>query len=178
MSLLFNVLSELIITFLPMSKRLLISWLQSPSAVILGPPQNKVCHCPHCCPIYLPWSDGTRCHDLSVIMITKCGSILLNQKVTIKIWLFNSIFEPKFCFSFGLVLKVFHFLLWSAEELGAGEGESVWLLKVSEFRSMWYYLWWYIFKGQSDKVCKVDCEFINEFSPEHISGFFSSWEVP
>ena len=41
MSLLFNMLSRLIITFLPKSKRLLILWLQSPSAVILGPP-NKV----------------------------------------------------------------------------------------------------------------------------------------
>ena len=40
MSLLFNVLSRLIITFLPRSKHLLISWLQSPSAVILEPPQK------------------------------------------------------------------------------------------------------------------------------------------
>ena len=39
MSLLFNMLSRLIITFLPRSKFLLISWLQSPSAVILGPPK-------------------------------------------------------------------------------------------------------------------------------------------
>ena len=38
MSLLFNVLSRLVITFLPRSKRLFISWLQSPSAVILEPP--------------------------------------------------------------------------------------------------------------------------------------------
>ena len=42
MSLLFNMLSRLVITFLPTSKRLLISWLQSPSAVILEPPKNKV----------------------------------------------------------------------------------------------------------------------------------------
>ena len=42
MSLLFNMLSRLVITFLPRNKRLLISWLQSPSAVILEPPQNKV----------------------------------------------------------------------------------------------------------------------------------------
>ena len=41
MSLLFNMLSRLIITFLPRSKRLLISWLQSPSAVILEPPKIK-----------------------------------------------------------------------------------------------------------------------------------------
>ena len=38
-SLLFNMLSRLVITFLPRSKRLLILWLQSPSAVILGPPK-------------------------------------------------------------------------------------------------------------------------------------------
>ena len=42
MSLLFNILSRLVITFLPRSKHLLISWLQSPSAVILEPPQNKL----------------------------------------------------------------------------------------------------------------------------------------
>ena len=41
MALLFNVLSRLVITFLLRSKRLLISWLQSPSAVILEPPKNK-----------------------------------------------------------------------------------------------------------------------------------------
>ena len=41
MSLLFNMLSRLIITFLPRSKRLLISWLPSSSAVILEPPKIK-----------------------------------------------------------------------------------------------------------------------------------------
>ena len=41
MSLLFNMLPKLVITFLPKSKRLLISWLQSPSAVILEPPKIK-----------------------------------------------------------------------------------------------------------------------------------------
>ena len=41
MSLLFNMLSRLVITFLPRSKRLLISWLQSPSAVILEPKKRK-----------------------------------------------------------------------------------------------------------------------------------------
>ena len=53
-SLLFNMLSRLVITFLPRSKRLLISWLQSPSAVIFGAQKYKVCHCFHCFPIYLP----------------------------------------------------------------------------------------------------------------------------
>ena len=51
MSLLFNMLCRLVITFLPRSKHLLISWLQSPSAVILEPPKIK-CHCFHCFPIY------------------------------------------------------------------------------------------------------------------------------
>ena len=41
MSLLLNMLSRLVITFLPRSKRLLISWLQSPSALILEPPKIK-----------------------------------------------------------------------------------------------------------------------------------------
>ena len=51
MSLLFNMLSRLVITFFPRSKRLLISWLKSPSAVILEPPKIKsatvspsICH--------------------------------------------------------------------------------------------------------------------------------------
>ena len=66
MSLLFNMLSKLVIAFLPRNKHLLITWLQSPSAVIFGAPQNKVCHC---FPIYLLWSDGTRCHDFSFLNV-------------------------------------------------------------------------------------------------------------
>ena len=63
MSLLYNMLSRrLVITFLPRSKDLLISWLQSPSAVILEP--KNVCCCFQCFAIYFPWSDGTSCHDL------------------------------------------------------------------------------------------------------------------
>ena len=66
MSLVFNMLSRLVITFLPSSKRLLISWLQSPSAVDFGAQKNKVSHC---FSIYLPWSDGTGCHDLSFLNV-------------------------------------------------------------------------------------------------------------
>ena len=66
MSLLFNMLSRLVLAFLPRSKRLLISWLQSPSAVILEPKKIK-CQCFHCFSIYLPWSDGTGYHDLSFL---------------------------------------------------------------------------------------------------------------
>ena len=70
MSLLLNMLPRLVTTFLPRSKRLLISCLQSPSAVILEPPKIKsflfvsiaspsICH----------EVDGTRCHDLSFLNV-------------------------------------------------------------------------------------------------------------
>ena len=63
MSLLFNILSTFVIAFLPRRKHLLISCLQSPSAVILEP-KKIVCHCCHCFPVHLPGSEGTRCLDL------------------------------------------------------------------------------------------------------------------
>ena len=66
---LLNTLSRLVIAFLPRSKCLLISWLQSPSAGILEPLQNKIFHGFHCFSIYLPWSDGTGCHDLSFLNV-------------------------------------------------------------------------------------------------------------
>ena len=68
-SLLFSMLSRFVIAFLPRIKRLLISWLQSPSAVILEPKKVKSVACFHCFPIYLPWSDGTGCHDLSFLNV-------------------------------------------------------------------------------------------------------------
>ena len=67
-SLLFNMLSTFVIAFLPRSKCLLISWLQSSSAVILELPKI-ICHCFHCFPIYLPQGDGTGCHDLSFLNV-------------------------------------------------------------------------------------------------------------
>ena len=89
MSLLFNRLSKLVITFLPRSKRLLISWLQSSSAVTLEPPPNKVFHC---FPIYFPWSDGTRCHDLR-----KC-------------WALSQLFHSPLLLSSRSFLVTLHFL--------------------------------------------------------------------
>ena len=64
MSLLFDMLSRFIVAFLPRSKGLLISWLQSLSAVTLES-KKIVCHCFHCVPMYLPESDGTGSHDHS-----------------------------------------------------------------------------------------------------------------
>ena len=54
MSQFFNMLSRLVIAFLPRSKCLLILWLQSPSSVIFGAQEHKICPCFHCFPIYLP----------------------------------------------------------------------------------------------------------------------------
>ena len=54
MSLFFNMLSRLVITFLPRSKCLLISWLAVTICSDFGAPQNKVCHCFHCFSICLP----------------------------------------------------------------------------------------------------------------------------
>ena len=83
MSLLFNMLSRLVITFLPRSKHLLISWLQSPSAVILES-KKIVWHCFHGFPIYLPQRDGTRCHDLSFLMFSFKATISLSSFTYIK----------------------------------------------------------------------------------------------
>ena len=69
MSLLFNILSRLVIAFLPRSKHLLISWLQSPSAVILEPKETKSVTVSIVSPYLSPWSDGTRCHDLSFLNV-------------------------------------------------------------------------------------------------------------
>ena len=69
MSLVLNMLSRLVISFLPRSKRLLISWLQSPSAVILEPPKIKsvtvsIVSPSICCEVMGPDS-----HDLSFLNV-------------------------------------------------------------------------------------------------------------
>ena len=78
MSLLFNTISRLVITFLPRSKLLLISWLQSSSAVILEP-QNQVSHYFHCFSI---------CHEVmgpdDMILVFR----MLSFKPTFSIFLF------------------------------------------------------------------------------------------
>ena len=67
-SLLFNMLSRFVIAFLPRSKGFLISWLQSPSAVVLESKKIKSATI-SIFPIYLLWSDGTRCHDLGFLNV-------------------------------------------------------------------------------------------------------------
>ena len=78
MSLLLNMLSRLVITFLPRSKR-----LNFMAAVTIrsdfGAQKNKVWHCFHCLPIYFPWGDGTRCHDLRTTVVS--NSVKLSHAV-------------------------------------------------------------------------------------------------
>ena len=70
MPLLFNTLSRFVIIFLLRSNHLLISWLQSPSAVILEPSHYlEPNHYFHLFPVYLPWSNGAKWHDLSFFNI-------------------------------------------------------------------------------------------------------------
>ena len=69
MSLLFNVLSRFIIAFLPRSKCLLISWLQSPSAVILEPPKIKSDTVSTVSPSICHEIDGTKCQDLRFLNV-------------------------------------------------------------------------------------------------------------
>ena len=67
MSLLFNMLSRLVIAFLPRSKHLFMAAVTICSD--FGAQKSKVSHCFHYFPISLPWSDGIRCHDLSVLLL-------------------------------------------------------------------------------------------------------------
>ena len=78
-----NILSRLVIAFLPRSKHLLISWLQSSSAVILEPKKTKSVSF-HCFPIYLPWSDGTGCMILVSCMLSFKPAFSLSSFTFIK----------------------------------------------------------------------------------------------
>ena len=69
MSLLFNMLSRLAITFLPRTKGLLNFMAAVTISSDFGAPKSKVSHCFHCFSIYFPWSDGTGSHDLSFLNI-------------------------------------------------------------------------------------------------------------
>ena len=84
MSLLFNKLSRLVIDFLERSKHLLISWLQSPSAVILEPPKiNSV--------------------TVSTVSPSVCHEVMGPDAVILVFWLFS--FKPAFSLSLSLSSK-------------------------------------------------------------------------
>ena len=65
MSLLLNTLSRFVIAFLPRSNRLLIPCLYAPILSDFRSQEQEIYHCLHLSPFYLPWSDGTGCHDFS-----------------------------------------------------------------------------------------------------------------
>ena len=82
MSLLLNMLSSLVTASFPRSKCLLISWLQSLSAVALEPKKMKSDTCGQMIPLFpfhLPWSDGARCHDRSLLSLGYAFYILFNR---------------------------------------------------------------------------------------------------
>ena len=84
MSLLFNMLSRFVIAFLPRNNRHLILWLQSSSTVILEPKKIKFLTVSVFSPIYLPWSDGAECHDLSFSSVVFSASFSLSCLILIK----------------------------------------------------------------------------------------------
>ena len=70
MSPLFNMLSRLVIHSFSSKEQVSFNFMAAVTICSdFGAPQNKVCHCFHCFPVYLPWSDGTRCHYLSFLNI-------------------------------------------------------------------------------------------------------------
>ena len=98
--------SRLVITFLPRDKFLLVSWLQSLYAVILEPPKI-VCHCFHCFPIYLLWSDGTECHDLSFWMLSFKPNFSLSSFTFVKRLFSSSLYAIRVVSSAYLRLLIF-----------------------------------------------------------------------
>ena len=82
MSLLFNMLSSLVIDFLPRSKCLLFYGTITVFSDF-GAPQNKVSHSFHSFPIYMPWSDGTGCYDLTFWMLSSFFFYLLTYLLAV-----------------------------------------------------------------------------------------------
>ena len=81
MFLIFNMLSRYVIAFLPRSKHLLISRLQSLSTLIFGAQENKICHYFHFPLFSLPRSEGTGCHELSFFNV-ECQSHLFHSPLS------------------------------------------------------------------------------------------------
>ena len=86
----YNVLFRFVIAFLPKIKHLLISWIWSPSSD-LGVQENNICYYVHFFPIYLPWSDGTGCHDLIFLNLSCKPAFSLSSFTFIKKLLSSSL---------------------------------------------------------------------------------------
>jgi len=93
MSLLFNILSMLVRTFLPRSKCLLISWLQSPSALILEPPKIKSV-------------------TVSTVSPSICHEVMEPDAMILVFWMLS--FKPTFSLSFTFIKRLFSSSSFSA----------------------------------------------------------------
>ena len=71
MSLLFNTLSRFVTPFLPRSKCLLMSWLTVTTCSDFRAQEEEICHYFHLFPLYLPGSNGARCHDFHLIVLSQ-----------------------------------------------------------------------------------------------------------
>ena len=99
----------MVIAFLPRSKHLLISWLQTSSAVILEP-KKIVCYCFHHFPTYLPQSDGTASHVLCFLNVKPVFS-LFKPALSSSSWLFSSFLLSAIMVVSSAYLILFIFLL-------------------------------------------------------------------
>ena len=117
MSLLFNMLSRLVIAFLPRSKHFLISCLQSPSTVLWSP-RKKIYHCFHCLPIYLPWSVGLYVMTLVFWMLRFEPTFSLSSfTLTKRLFSSSSFFAIRVASSAYLRLLIFPSATWFQLEL-------------------------------------------------------------
>ena len=72
-----------------------------------GAPKIKISHCFHCCPIYLPWSDGTRCHGLLFWMLSFRPTFSLSSFTFIKRLFSSSLNDIRVVSSAYLMLLIF-----------------------------------------------------------------------
>ena len=105
MSLLFNVLSRLVITSKEQASFNFMAAVTICSD--FGSPQNQVCHCLHCFPIYLPWSDRTKCHDLSLFNVGIKPAFSLSSFTFIKRLFSSSLYAIRMVLSAYLRLLIF-----------------------------------------------------------------------
>ena len=100
--LVFNTLSRLVIAFLPRSTRLLDFRYTVAIHNDFIAEDEEICHCFHLFPLYFPWSDGTRCHDLSFLILSfkpafSLSSFTLIMRLfsssSLSIWIFISRFS-------------------------------------------------------------------------------------
>ena len=91
-----------------------------------GDPKNKVSHCFHCFPIYLPWSDGTRCHDLHFLNVKFKPDVSLSYFTFIK-----RLFSSSSISAMRVVSSVYlKLLIFLAEILIPACASSIWAFHV------------------------------------------------